>query len=125
MHEYSIMSQLVQAVLDEAKKNNLKTVAKVKLEVGDLTFLGEEQLKFCYQVLSKDNILNGSELIIEKIYPEVRCHDCGYNGELEYMEKDEFHFRLPQFSCPKCNGKVEIIKGKDCVIREITGDTDS
>ena len=123
MHEFSIMSQIVQTILTEAEKNQLKTISKVTLEVGELTFLGEEQLRFCYDVLSKDNMLNGSELVIEKVLPEVSCSKCGYLGNLEYLEADEFHFRLPKFTCPKCEEKVDIIKGKDCVIREITGET--
>lgn len=123
MHEYSIVSQIVQTLMAEAEKNELKSISKVTLDVGDLTFLGEEQLRFCYQVLTKDNFLKNSELIIETITPEVKCTKCGYIGEIEYLEKDEFHFRLPKFDCPKCNSKVEIVKGKDCTIREITGET--
>ena len=123
MHEFSIMSQMVQILLAEIKNNNLRSVSRVKLAVGDLTFLGEEQLKFCYDVLAKDNILKGSELVIEKVEPEIRCTGCEYTGTLEYQEADEFHFRLPQFTCPKCNSKVDIIKGKDCIIQEITGET--
>ena len=123
MHEFSIMSQLVKTVLDEADKNNLKNISKVTLEVGELSFLGEEALRFCYSTLINDNILSGSELIIHKIRPEIECDKCGYTGELEYLEKDEFHFRLPQFNCPKCGGVVKIIKGKGCIIKEITGET--
>lgn len=123
MHEFSIMSQIVKAVIEEATMNKMKTITKVRLQVGELTFLGEEQLKFCYDVLSKDNILSDSELIIEKVEPEVKCHTCGFSGALEYMEKDEFHFRMPKFSCPKCDGKVDITKGKECVILDITGET--
>ncbi len=125
MHEYSIMSQVIQAILDEAGKNKLNTISKVTLEIGELTFLGEEQLRFCYEVLSKDNILHDSQLIIEKVEPEIECTKCGFKGDLEYQESEEFHFRLPKFACPKCNSKVEIIKGKDCIIREITGELDT
>jgi hydrogenase nickel insertion protein HypA len=115
---------MVEAILAEAEKNKLISISRVKLEVGGLTFLGEEQLKFCYGVLAKDNILKDSELVIEKIEPEVQCTNCGFNGALEYLEEPELHFRLPRFSCPKCNSKVDITKGKDCIIREITGETE-
>jgi len=124
MHEYSVMSEIVKTILSEVEKNNLKTVSKVKLEVGELTFLGEEQLRFSYEVLSKDNILHDSKLDIESIRPEVECPSCGFTGNLEYLESEEMHFRLPKFSCPKCNSNVKITKGKDCIIREITGEID-
>jgi hydrogenase nickel insertion protein HypA len=115
---------MVQAVLTEAEKNKLKTISTVKLAVGELTFLGSEQLKFCYGVLAKDNILQDSELVIETIPAEVSCSSCGYSGKIEYLETDEFHVRLPRFTCPKCDEKVEIVKGKDCVIKEISGETE-
>lgn len=123
MHEYSIMSQIVQTIQSEAEKNNLKSVTKVTLEVGDLSFLGDEALKFCFNVLSKDTILNGSELIIVKVKPEIQCQSCNYSGDIKYTEKEEYHFRLPIFTCPNCDGMVKIIKGKDCILKEITGET--
>jgi hydrogenase nickel incorporation protein HypA/HybF len=116
------MSQVVQTVLDEAKKNKLKIVTKVTLDVGELSFLGEEALKFCYQALSKDNILTGSELTINIVKPVIKCDNCSYQGELEYLDDESFHYRLPQFTCPKCNKMVKIIEGKGCIIKEITGE---
>jgi hydrogenase nickel incorporation protein HypA/HybF len=124
MHEYSIMSQVVKTILEEGEKNRLRSISSVYLEVGELSFLSEESLRFCFSTLVENNILSNSELIIQKIKPEVECGNCGYTGELEYLEKDEFHFRLPQFACPKCDGVVKITKGKGCVIKEITGETD-
>ena len=123
MHEYSIMSQVVKTILEEGDKNRLKSISSVTLEVGELSFLGEESLRFCFSTLIKDSILSDSKLIIQKIKPEVECDNCGYTGDLEYLEKDEFHFRLPQFACPRCDGVVKITKGKGCVIKEITGET--
>ena len=78
MHEYSIMSQIVQTILTEAENNKLKSISKVVLEVGDLTFLGEQQMQFSYDVLSKDTILSNSKLIIETIKPEIECTKCGF-----------------------------------------------
>jgi hydrogenase nickel incorporation protein HypA/HybF len=116
------MSQIVQSILGEAEKNNLKKVSKIILEVGELTFLGEEQLKFCFDVLSKGNILEEAEFVIKSIKPEIKCNACGFSGDLEYQESEEMHFRLPKFTCPKCDSKIEIIKGKDCILREISGE---
>ena len=123
MHEYSIMNQVVQTIIQEAEKSNLQTISLVKLAVGELSFLNEEALQFCYQVLSKDNILHGSELVIAIIKPEIECQSCGFNGDLEYLDKEDTHFRIPKFTCPKCKGEVKIIKGNGCVLQEITGET--
>ena len=124
MHEYSIMSQVVRTIIQEAEKNQLQAISCVKLAVGELSFLSEDTLQFCYQILSKDNILQESELVIEQVKPEIKCQSCGYDGDLEYLDKDDAHFRLPKFTCPKCNGEVKIIKGNGCVLQEITGETE-
>ena len=66
MHELSVISQIVETVIDEAKKNNAKHVDAVQLVIGELAFLGVEQLEFCYQVLSeKEPLLAGSKLETE------------------------------------------------------------
>jgi hydrogenase nickel incorporation protein HypA/HybF len=122
MHEYSIMSQIVQTTILEVEKNRLEKVDKIVLEVGRLTFLGVESLKFCFTTLTKNTLLSETELVINVIEPEIQCQSCGFNGDLEYLDSEEMHFRLPRFTCPKCNGVVKVIKGKDCIIREITGE---
>ena len=124
MHEYSIMAQVVNTILSEAKKNNLIKVSKVTLEVGELAFLNPDALKFSYNALIKDTSLSSSELIIESIKPEIECTKCKYNGDLEYLEKDEFHFTIPKFSCPKCGSGVSIVRGRDCIIKDISGEVE-
>ena len=44
MHEFSRTSQIVEAVLSEAEKQQAVRVIQVELEIGDLTFLGIEQV---------------------------------------------------------------------------------
>ena len=62
MHEFSVMTQIVDSVLAEARSRDAHKVEQVELEVGEFTMLGSEQLKFAYEVLSKDTLLQGSNL---------------------------------------------------------------
>jgi Zn finger protein HypA/HybF involved in hydrogenase expression len=48
----------------------------------------------------------------------VECTSCGYRGPLE-SKVEEDHFRIPQISCPKCNGKVNLLSGRECILRNI------
>ena len=50
MHEFSMTSQIVNCVLEEAKKHNARRVSEVHLVVGKLTFLGLEQVRFAYEM---------------------------------------------------------------------------
>lgn len=118
MHEFSTMTQIVNAILEEGKKHHANKITRVILEIGELTFLGEEQLRFAFGLLTEGTILEGAELEIEKKEIEVRC-SCGYEGKVDYEEKEEFHFLIPLLRCPKCNEEVEIVKGRECIIKSV------
>ena len=119
MHEFSVMKQVVEAVLAEAKNRGSIEVKEVLLDVGALTFLGEEQMRFAYEVLTKDTPMEGSEIVIREVPPEVRCASCGYDGAVGYSNDQIFHTAVPIFMCPDCGGGVDIIKGRECTVRNI------
>ncbi len=119
MHEFSTMSGIVNAVREEGKKHNADAITKVVLEIGELTFLGEEQLRFAFDVLTKDTEMEGAELVIEKVEPKVVCPVCGYEGNVEYDEKEEFHIQFPILKCPVCGSDVGITSGRECLIKNI------
>lgn len=127
MHEFSVMMQIVQEIIKEAEKSNLKSVEEVHLDIGKLTFLSFEQIKFCYEILSKDNILKNSKLIIKEKNAKVECEACGYVGDIKYENignSNELHFILPKFSCPKCDMPVKVLEGRECTITRIVGSID-
>ncbi len=124
MHEFSTMSQIVDAILQEAKKHDAIDVKEVHLEIGELTFLLEEPLKFAYEILSKDSILERSKLIVKEKRAMVSCNSCGYGGEIDYDQTFSIgphmgYPRYPKISCPECDSRVEIVAGKECTIRNI------
>jgi hydrogenase nickel incorporation protein HypA/HybF len=128
MHEVSVMTDIVNTILDEAKKHQFQKIQKVNLEVGELMFLGEDQLRFAYTILTQDNeVFNDSELIIKNIKPKIQCESCGFQGALNHESvgdpKDpSLHLAFPKFSCPKCKGSIKVIEGRECIIRNITGE---
>lgn len=117
MHEFSVMTQIVDSILAEAKKNHAKRVEAVDLEIGEYTLLGDDQMTFAYQVLSKDTILQGSELRIKHLKGKIKCK-CGYEGSVSPAE-DSPHRIVPILECPKCCGAAEIVAGRECLIRNI------
>jgi hydrogenase nickel incorporation protein HypA/HybF len=119
MHEFSITSQIVRAVLKEAEKRGAKEVLEVHLVLGKLTFLGIEQVKFSYQVLVEDTILSGSKLIIKHRRGKVKCEKCGYEGPITMEEDPIAHISLPSLTCRKCDSSVTLIEGKECIIKGI------
>lgn len=119
MHEFSVMQSIVNTILERVKEHRIEKVEKVMLEIGKLTFLGKEQLKFAFEVLTSETVLKGAALEITEIEPEINCVNCGYNGSIPYVEHENYHIMLPVFKCPKCGAGVKIVKGRECVIRSV------
>ena len=117
MHEFSVMSQMVEGIIEEAKKHDATKIEEVVLELGEFTMLGEEQLRFAYEVLTKDNILKGSVLTILTIRGSIEC-DCGFKGEMSPSE-DTPHRSVPILECPKCGGLARITGGRECTVRNL------
>ncbi len=122
MHEFSTMQGVVGVIMEFAEKNNAKKVLRVYLDVGELTFLNHEQLKFSYQILSEGTILEGSELVISPIKAKYVCKHCGSSGDLPRVEEGD-HFSVPVFYCPECGKEIEITSGRECRVREIEIET--
>jgi len=112
-------TQIVQYILKEAKKHNAKRVDEVHLIIGKLTFLGLEQVKFAYELLVKNTIMEGSKLRIEEKDGVVKCSNCEYEGDLKYEDDPVYHVPSPTLNCPKCGGVVNIAGGKECTIKSI------
>jgi len=119
MHEGSITSQIVENVLREAEKRNAKKVVEVNLVIGKLMFLNPEQVKFWYEQLTKNTILENSKLVIEEKEGAVYCSKCGYKGNFNVEDDPIFHVPTPTLNCPKCGNIVKIIEGRDCIIKSV------
>jgi hydrogenase nickel incorporation protein HypA/HybF len=123
MHEFSIITGIIDALIKELERLEneegkvIEKVNEVILDIGALTFLGKEQLEFCYNIIAEGNRLAGSKLIMNTVPGEVKCTSCDYQGPIEYYR--EFHLETPILACPECNQPVEITRGQECGIRSM------
>ncbi|MCZ7356705.1 MAG: hydrogenase maturation nickel metallochaperone HypA [Candidatus Methanoperedens sp.] len=118
MHEISIAGAIVDAVIDAARKNDAKKVDEVFIEVGVLTALNPEQLRFIFETITRGTVAEGARYNIKVIKPLINCKKCSYNGEIEFFEK--LHFFLPVIKCPKCGETdVDITAGRECCVKKI------
>jgi hydrogenase nickel incorporation protein HypA/HybF len=117
MHELSVMSQIVEAITEEAGSRGATRVENVTIELGEFTMLGEEQMRFAFEVLAKGTIMEGASLDLRKTAGEIEC-ECGFKGAASPSE-DTPHRVVPILECPKCGGGATIVGGRECVIRDI------
>jgi len=108
MHEYSITSSIVNILEDVAKKNNLKKISKVNIDLDPIANIEPDSINFYYEFLTRDNkLLKGAKLIFSIKKIKIKCRNCN-----EVFEKDEF---IPK--CPKCrSSKVKNIAADDIKI---------
>jgi len=117
MHELSMADAIVKTVLDAAEKNQAEQILEVTIEIGKLTMLNPEQLRFLLDVLTEDTLLQDSEIIIEEIPVEIECKLCNYKGSTELDDSDHY---LMIVKCPECGERdLEIITGRECNVKSI------
>ena len=119
MHEVSVMSELIKATLDELSKHNVKAAEELTLVIGDLTNLGEDQLSFAFEVMSKDTILANAKLTIEREPIRLKCKVCDFDGPANILMNEGYGHSVPVLSCPECNGPVNVIEGMACGVRSV------
>lgn len=70
MHDFHLAQQILKTVLEYAKKNGLKNISGIKMELGNILEHGEyissENLIHNFKLLSEKTIAKNAELKIKK-----------------------------------------------------------
>jgi hydrogenase nickel insertion protein HypA len=120
MHEFSVISSIIELVKAEMAKAKASEVMEVHLQVGELTFLSHEALQFGFGVLAgEDGRIRPDALRIETVPAEVKCEKCGYKGPMKAEDDEAYHVGVPIFQCPRCSGPVEVLRGRECTVRNL------
>lgn len=110
MHELDVTQSIVEALLDEMDRRNLKSIAVVNMRCGRLTTFVPDSIRFYYDSLTKGTPLEGSELDIEDVPVKGKCNNCGAPLELEE----------PIFICVECGSSdLQITSGRELEITSI------
>ena len=106
MHELGITRSIVSIVAEHAGERRVKRVA---LEIGKLSAIMPDAIRFCFDVCSKDTPLEGAELEIREIPGRGRCRACGAEIELDQ----------PFGRCDCGSVRIECIGGEELKIKEM------
>ncbi len=110
MHEFSIVSSLLEQVLEIAKSNNALKVNEVEIEAGVIRQIVPEIMTTAWESIIVDTIADGSVLKITVVPAIAKCRIC----------ENQFEPEIDNYLCQKClKADVDIISGNDIMLKSI------
>ncbi|AGA33708.1 [NiFe] hydrogenase nickel incorporation protein HypA [Thioalkalivibrio nitratireducens DSM 14787] len=76
MHEMSLAEGILQIIEDQAAQRGFHRVRRVRLEVGELSGVELDALRFGFDAVMADSIASGAVLEIVEVPGEGWCLDC-------------------------------------------------
>ncbi|MCW0213073.1 MAG: hydrogenase maturation nickel metallochaperone HypA [Pseudonocardia sp.] len=80
MHELSVTQGVVDAVVDALPG---RRITRVDLDIGALSGVEPEALRFCFDLVTAGTGLEGAELVIAELPGRAHCEDCGSDFVLD------------------------------------------
>ncbi|MER2606023.1 MAG: hydrogenase maturation nickel metallochaperone HypA [Siculibacillus sp.] len=110
MHEMSLMESVLEIVEDEARKAGATKVKAVRLDIGELSHVEPEAMRFCFEAVVRGTIAGEAVLEIVRVPGQGWCIDCSETVALS----ERFG------ACPKCgNHRVQMTAGDDMRVAEL------
>jgi hydrogenase nickel incorporation protein HypA/HybF len=106
LHEMAITQSVIQAVCDRMGD---VPVRRVCLEIGTLSGVVADSVRFCFDLVTEGTPLEGASLEIVQPTGKARCRDCG----AEFVLND----LLVLCTCGSANR--ELLAGEELKIREV------
>lgn len=110
MHELGITQNIVEIVGEHAKGYPVK---RVTLEIGQLSAVMPDAIRFCFDVCCRGTVLEGATLEIIELSGLGKCRQCGTENEIAQ----------PFGVCDRCGSNdLEIVRGNELKIKEMEVD---
>ncbi len=111
MHELSIVSSVVDTVMETLAAYPGAKVKEVRLRVGALAAVVEDSLQFCYGIATEGTDLEGSKLVVHVVPVLMHCVPCAQDVELAGLQS---------FRCPRCGEPVlDLRQGRELEVESI------
>jgi hydrogenase nickel incorporation protein HypA/HybF len=101
MHEYSLVSHLLDLLQELAEEGQWPPPIKVHLQVGTLRQVVPEILTSCYALCAEGTFFEGSSLELEILPAVWECETCGHQWEGEPGSR----------LCPLCGSLESVLSG--------------
>jgi hydrogenase nickel incorporation protein HypA/HybF len=106
VHELAVTQSVVDAVSEHV---GTRRVVSVRVEVGTLSGIVADAMRFCFEIASGQTVLEGARLDIDERPGEAHCRDCGSDFTLADLV----------LLCPCGSADVKVTAGRDLVIKSV------
>lgn len=110
MHEMSLAEGVIQVLEQSAASEGFDRVKTVWLEIGQLSHVEPEAMRFCFDAVCRGTLAEGAQLEIIELPGTGWCHECS----------KEFAYQARYEPCPHCGGfQVQMTGGDEMRIKEL------
>jgi hydrogenase nickel incorporation protein HypA/HybF len=110
MHEMALCEGVLKILEEEAARQNFGRVKAVWLEIGQLSHVEPEAMRFCFEAVTKGTLADGASLEILRPVGDAWCMDCSRAVNIASRAD----------ACPECGGhRLQVTGGEDMKIKEL------
>lgn len=104
MHELSVATKIMEIVADHTKQFPEAEVVAIYLQIGQLSCVHDDPLRFCFRVVAEGTNAASAELRISRLPVSVYCQACQTVVELPGIQA---------MKCPECGSLCDDLRGGD------------
>jgi len=110
MHEMSLAEGVLQLVEDAARAQDFSRVTAVWLEIGELSGVEVEAMRFCFDAVMRDSIAEGARLEIIATPGSGWCMQCSKTVPMREVFGE----------CPDCGShQMQVSGGTEMRVKEL------
>jgi len=110
MHEMSLAENMLELVIETARREQAQRVRRIILDIGTLAAVEADALSFCFDAVARGTVAEGAILEIIVIDAAGHCQDCGEGQAIAAFGE----------ACRRCGSyRLEATTGTGMQVREI------
>lgn len=110
MHELSLLESVREIIESHAQSHHFSRVTQVTLEIGKLSCVEQEALRFGFDIVMQGTLAESANLIISEKEGLGLCRQCGQHTGMAALYDPCRHCGSPS---------VEIVEGMELKVKEL------
>ena len=106
----ALAEEVLQIVQQAARREGLRRVHALWLEIGQLASVEPEAMRFCFEAVARDSVAAGARLEIVATTGRAWCETCAESVELAALGE----------ACPDCGGyRLRVTDGTQMRVQQM------